>query len=122
MRAKELVPRGKSSPRSPPFHGQRRSNPTPPEPTKNENRPDYGETTRWGPQPSRLHTIFTPPISPASKICYLLSAVSFEPQARMNPGERQKVGGQAALRSGSCVCGFDLNFWIHMQGVTNSQT
>ena len=25
-------------------------------------------------------------------------------------GERQKVGGQAALRSGSCVCGCDLNF------------
>src|ERR1700751_4909139 len=24
--------------------------------------------------------------------------------------ERQKVGGQAALRSGSCVCGCDLNF------------
>jgi hypothetical protein len=25
-------------------------------------------------------------------------------------GERQKVGGQAALRSGSFVCGCDLNF------------
>ena len=25
-------------------------------------------------------------------------------------GERQKVGGQAALGSGSCVCGCDLNF------------
>src|SRR5271166_6580307 len=25
-------------------------------------------------------------------------------------GERQKVGGQAALCSGSCVCGCDLNF------------
>src|SRR5260370_39970322 len=25
-------------------------------------------------------------------------------------GERQKVGGQAALRCGSCVCGCDLNF------------
>ena len=25
-------------------------------------------------------------------------------------GEHQKVGGQAALRSGSCVCGCDLNF------------
>src|SRR4029077_14237697 len=27
-----------------------------------------------------------------------------------HPGERQKVGGQAALRSGSCVCGCGLNF------------
>jgi hypothetical protein len=31
-------------------------------------------------------------------------------QIQDETGERQKVGGQAALRSGSCVCGCDLNF------------
>ena len=36
--------------------------------------------------------------------------VDYVAQVLQSRRERQKVGGQAALRSGSCVCGCDLNF------------
>jgi hypothetical protein len=58
-RAKELAPRENSSPKSRPFHAQRRSSPTPPGPTTNADRWGYATRTRWRCQLSRYSEMIT---------------------------------------------------------------
>jgi hypothetical protein len=76
----------------PPFRGQRRSSRKPPEPTKDEDKPDCARKTRWRRPPSQFDTIlyatdftslYRPKTSDEShsrgdaheRICYLLSAI-----------------------------------------------
>lgn len=98
----------------PPFHGQRRSSRKPPEPTKDEDKPDCVRKTRWRRPPSRFDTIlyatdftslYRPKTSDESqsrgdaheRICYLLSVICHFIRAQGSNEPRLVAGSNACV-------------------------